>query len=135
MFLFSTFSFFLQYFWTIGKRFLRIFRQLLRQIRVTSTGRTSGTHWLMTVSAFCNIVCEYDMSCAVEKIVVVEVSKYVESCSSTLKSLYLHYGNAYSHKACRMVAYLSLIMCPCKITWQIKTLYFHYNNDYGHQTW
>ena len=38
------------------------------------------------------------MSCALEKIVVVEVSKHLQPCLQPLKTLYLYYRNAYGQQ-------------------------------------
>ena len=61
-----------------------------------------------------------------------------------LKTLYLHYHNAYGHQTWHggeftdepllIKSYDPLITWSCKIAWQTRT-YLHYDSVYGHQTW
>ena len=72
----------------VGKIFWVSSRQLLLWTRVTSPRCTSWTIWQMTVPTFWNFVCEHDMPCALEKIIMAEVGETIECCSSTNKNIY-----------------------------------------------
>ena len=98
-FLFPSFSLLHSVFGRTGKTFFSVFRQLLLQKRVPSTGSILWTHWQIAVYIFKFSIWENDMSCALEiHSNNIFKRKMWNLVFQPLKTLNIHYYSVYGHQ-------------------------------------